>query len=485
MERTQETQDQILDAILNDPDPDKEFTPIKPHVIPVHELHTKNTYFSEEQLANDPEARELEDTLFNHGKPPETENLNSSQFDEPFQLIDDFGKPMHMHNSITTFNEFGVNEQGLTVTQVKEREREYQADYNEYGRRYMELLKDMQKVKNDLKALDLEFKDRGIEVKHFKNSIKWLERYNNQTEEERWGEAVLRRWALGSKEIREGMEQLQALKDEGKEIGKDKEARHNAVLNNMKTKYQARYEHDKATGRGALDSEIEVAAYLASFGAKRAEDEFIKLEESKKVRDARREAGMWDLAMHSNEIQPANHAQHKDVFNEEFHKRREAYEAEKRAEKIFDPEGAREREWKLDYTPTDVPVTLDFDEIVKHGLSQVKKAHDCAVIIKKARAGKVDFPTNNWVKKYQDVDDATLDRLIMVSAKAEDYLENKLICDQVYLSVDDIRRNDWNEPAMRIARYNRLVRMKKIPGEYIEYIPVTEVAQARGLPEDI
>ena len=144
----------------------------------------------------------------------------------------------------------------------------------------------------------------------------------------------MRQWALGSSKLTEALEKLERAQEETKEVGKDREQRQQTLLNNMTKKFDARYEHDKQTGRGHLDNMIEQQAVFASFGAPRAEEEFIKLEEQKKIRDARRKAGLEDLAMFSNELQPANRAQHKEVFGEEFHKRREEFEAKRREEEI-------------------------------------------------------------------------------------------------------------------------------------------------------
>ena len=455
---------------------------LKPKVVPVHELHTQNTFFTPEQLENDPEARELEQ-VFSHAKAPSIE-IKSSQFDQPFYTIDDLGNKIPSIHAMTTFNEFGVNEEGQTVSQVLEQEQEAKDDFDEFAERFMDIQTRMQRLKTEQKELELEFKDRGLEVGLFKKAIKWRQKYQNQTQEERWIEGVMRQWALGSNTLTNALQKLEQAQEETKDVGRDKEARQQTLLGNMTKKFDARYERDKQTGRGHLDNEIEQQAIFASFGAPRATEEFIKLEESKCIRDKRREAGLPDLAMHSNELQPANRAQHKEVFGEDFHKRREAFEAKKREERLFDPE-AREREWRLDYEPTDVPVTFDFDELVKHGLNQVKKLEDSAFIIKQARKGLLPLPEADWVKKFDGLSKEQLDQLIKLGARAEDYLENKIVCDQLYLPDYDDRRNDWDTPAMKIARWNRLVRVEKLDGDLIEYDPRRDFMQVKELPEDI
>lgn len=455
----------------------------KPKVVPVHELHTHNTFFTEEQLQNDPEARELEDLVFAHGKAPST-NIDSSLLKTPMTIIDEFGNVTPSKHAMTTFNEFGVNEQGQTISQVLEQEQEARMDFDEYSERYLNLQTQIQKIKSDIKALDLEYKDRGCEVGQFKKAIKWVEKYNKQTQDERWIEGVMRQWALSSKPLQAALAKLDDAKEETKEIGRDKEARQRDVLDNMKTKYDRRYERDKQTNRGHLDNLIEQQAVFASFGVDRAEQEFIKLEESKKIRDARRAEGLPDLALHSNELQPANRAQFTEVFDAEFHKRREEFEAKKREEKLFDPE-AKEREWQLDYEPTDVPVTFDFDELKKHGLNQAKKLQDSALLVRNYREGKGSLPGSNWVKKFENLTDEQLTDLIKLGARAEDYWDNKVVCDQLYLPNSDERREHWDSPSMRIARYNRLVRTGMIPGEVIEFNPKLDIAQAQTLPEGI
>lgn len=456
---------------------------LKPQIVPVHELHTKNTFFSEEQLAKDPEARELEDLVFSHAKAPSIE-INSSQFDQPFYTIDDLGNKIPSQHVMTTFNEFGVNEDGQTVSQVLEQEREAKAAFDEFAERWMDIQTRMQQLKTEQKELELEFKDQGLEVGLFKKAIKWRQKYQKQTQEDRWIEGVMRQWALGSSKLGDAIIKLEQAQEITKEVGKDREQRQQTLLGNMTKKFDARYEHDKVTGRGHLDNMIEQQAVFASFGAPHAEEEFIKLEESKRVRDIRRAAGLPDLAMHSNEIQPANRAQHKEVFGEEFHKRREAFEAKKREDELFDPT-LKEKQWHLDYEPTDVPVTFDFDELVKHGLNQVKRLEDSAYIIKQARKGLLPLPDANWVKKFDNLSKEQVDQLIKLGARAEDYLENKIICDQIYLPDTDERRNDWDTPAMKIARWNRLVRLEKLEGDPIEYDPKRDFLQIKELPEDI
>lgn len=456
---------------------------LKPKVVPVHDLHTKNTFFSEEQLAKDPEARELEDLVFTHGKAPSVE-INSSQFDQPFYTIDDLGNKIPSQHAMTTFNEFGVNEEGQTVSQVLEQEREAKQSFDEFAERWMNIQTRMQQLKTEQKELELEFKDQGLEVGLFKKAIKWRQQYQKKTQEDRWVEGVMRQWALGSSKLTEALEKLERAQEETKEVGKDREQRQQTLLNNMTKKFDARYEHDKQTGRGHLDNMIEQQAVFASFGAPRAEEEFIKLEEQKKIRDARRKAGLEDLAMFSNELQPANRAQHKEVFGEEFHKRREEFEAKRRENELFDPT-LKEQQWHLDYEPTDVPVTFDFDELVKHGLNQVKKMEDAAFIVKQARKGLLPLPDANWVKKFDNLTKPQIDELIKLGARAEDYLENKIVCDQLYLPDTDDRRNDWMTPAMRIARWNRLVRLEKIDGDEITYDPVRDFLQVKEIPDDV
>ena len=153
---------------------------LKPKVVPVHELHTKNTFFSEEQLAKDPEARELEDLVFTHGKAPSIE-INSSQFDQPFYTIDDLGNKIPSQHAMTTFNEFGVNEEGQTVSQVLEQEREAKASFDEFAERWMNIQTRMQQLKTEQKELELEFKDQGFEVGLFKKAIKWRQQYQKKT----------------------------------------------------------------------------------------------------------------------------------------------------------------------------------------------------------------------------------------------------------------------------------------------------------------
>ena len=455
----------------------------KPNTVPVHQLHTENTFFSKEDLENDPEARELEEQVFAHGRAPKYE-FHSSQFDQPFQQVDDFGKPIPSMHAISTFNEFGVNEEGQTISQVLEQEREAKAEFDDYAKRYMELQVEMEHLKADLKQLDVDFKDKGLQVALFKKAIKWRIQLEKKTEEERWADGVMRHWALGSRVLTESVNALEVAKEATKEIGRDKEERQRKVLSSMKEKYDARYAEDAKTGRGAIDNDIEKQAVFASFGAPGAEEEFIKLEESKKIRDARRAKGFKDLAMHSNELQPANRAQFKDVFNDEFHARREEFERQKREDEIFDP-SLKESQWHLDYEPTDVPVEYDYKEVAKHGINQAKKMQNCAYEIKEFRKGHITLPEANWVDKFVDLTDAQLDQLIMTGAKAEDYLDNKLVCDQVYLPGSDERRMDYDSDAMRIARWNRLVRTGRLDGEIIEYDPIKEFAQAKDLPPEL
>ena len=65
---------------------------------------------------------------------------------------------------MTTFNEFGVNEEGQTVSQVLEQEREAKQSFDEFAERWMNIQTRMQQLKTEQKELELEFKDQGLEV---------------------------------------------------------------------------------------------------------------------------------------------------------------------------------------------------------------------------------------------------------------------------------------------------------------------------------
>lgn len=451
----------------------------KPNVVKVHEMHTNNNYFSDDVLANDAEARELEETLFAHGR-ESTSNIQSSQFDNRFFIIDDYGNKVPSKNALTTFNEYGVNEDGQTISQVLEEEQESKDMFDEYAERYIQIQTEMQRLKTEMKALDIEFKDRGIIVSTFKNAIKWFRKYRKQTPEERWGEGVLRQWAAGSKALNNALLKLESEEEITKDVGKDKEARQQTLIDNMKSKYDKRWERDRENNRGFLDNEIERAAVFASYGVNRADDNFVKLEESKKIREARRSAGLEDLAMHSNEIRPANHGQFGEVFDADFHERRKAFEAKQRENGIFGGEKDVEH-----INIESVPVIFDYLELAKQGRPQVRRSHDYAALEKKARLGIAERKNDDHSKKFAEMTSEELDKFIMISAKAEDFLDNKVICDQVYLSENDPRREDYNTPAMRIARWNYLVNTKKIEGDTIEYDPRLETSQVKQLPQEV
>lgn len=453
----------------------------KPRTVPVHESHTK-TYFSEKQLRDDPEAREIE-AMLTHGKPPSVD-VDSSLLKQAFYSVDEYGNKIPSVHAIDVFNEYGVNEQGMTVSQVLQSEKEAKSDFDDYSARYVYLLTEIQRVKTLQKELDIEFKDKGCDTSKFKNTVKRAQKYKTQTDEDRWVDGVLLNWALTSTKLADALNLLEIAKQETKDVGKDKEARNEIMMRNVEDRYKKRYEQDKVERRGALDNEIERQAKFASLGVDSAEDQFIRLEESKKIREERRYHGLPDLAMHSNELQPANPAQHGDVFNEEFHKRREEFERKKREERLFDPK-AREKEWQLDYTPTDVPDFVDFEELAKHGIHQARRMQDCAFMVIKAREQGIPLPDEKWVQKFKDMEDQQLRQLIMQGANVEDYLDNKIICDQVYLPADDPRRDDWMTPDMIIARYNRLQRIGKIKGDYIEFDVNKALGQVRLVPIEL
>lgn len=455
--------------------------------IPVHQSHKDTTFFSKEQLEIDPEAKELEETVFNHAKAPKYEPGNVIfESSEVFQIVDDFGNKIPSLHRMTVFNEFGVNEEGQTVAQVREKELEAKRAFEEYTDRHINIQVQMQKLKTDLKALDIEFGDQGLDVKMFKKMLKWTQDFKSKTEEQIWYESTVRQWALGSKRVLEAIEKLQVAKEETKDVGRDKEARQQALINNMTKTFDERWKRDESYNRGALESELDQAAFLATLGSPRAEEDLIKLEESKKIRDARRSAGLEDLAFHSNELRPANPAQFDKVFDEEFHKRRNASEMKKREEKIFNPK-TLEEENLLDYTPTNVPATMDFDELVKHGYDQVRKMQDYALLtlMHNKDPNKYQIPDGSGFEKFNKLSNDELTQMIKLAARAEDFLENKRICDQVYLSEMDTRRDDWDSPAMKIARYNRLVRIGALEGYPVDYDPRRDFLQVKELPEGI
>lgn len=456
---------------------------LKPKVVKIHDKHKDQTFFDKDQLMVDAEARELEDTVFTHPKPPEYEHKDPTE-DHQFYVVDDFGRKVPSRHVGTVFNEFGVNADGQTIAQVLEEERHAKLAFEEYAKRHLYIQREMQKLKNEQKALDIEFKDQGLEVKQFKNAIKWAIKDRQKTEDEKWFENVTRGWVQGSKVVAESIDSLELEKEIGKDIGRDKETRQMNTIQGLTKKFENRNEWDAETQRGHVDNLLEDMQILATIGSKNAEDELIRLEESKNIREKRLAAGVKPLAIHDNSIRPANREQAKEVFGEEFKKRRDAHLQQQREDKVFDPD-YNEKQWQLDYEPTDVPVTSDFDELKNHPAEQVKKTIDAAHQYRLYLDNLADKPEGNWVKEFEGMDQSDCYEMIKNAARVEDYLETKVACNEIYLPEDDARREDWDAPGMKIARHNRLVRTKKIPGNIIDYEPLIEDKQVTQVAEGI
>lgn len=445
---------------------------IKPNVVKIHPQHEGVTFFDEEQLKNDEEARELEAAIIAKAKPRQYDS-ESSILDVSFTIVDDFGNKIPSMHALTTFNEYGVNEFGQTATQVLEEEREAKSAFDEFAMRWLTIEIQMQKLKTDRKALELEFKDMGLDVKAFKAAIKWQHKNAKKTEEEKWYEGVTRQWASGSKAVVDGLERLELAIEETKEVGKDREERHHTLMGNISKRYNLRYDDDAKTGRGHLDNQIEQAAINATFGVHRGEEEFIKLEESKKIREARRNSGYGDLAIHDNNLIPANHREFSKVYGDEYRQRKAEFEEKQREREIFE---GRKNPWKDEYEAIDCPLTDDFNELIKHGANQARRLQDCAWIWKQHLDHGGDLPNEEWVERFRknEVTSEMAIELIKLGAKAEDYLDVKQVCDEMFLSEIDPRRDEWDSPAMKIYRHNRLARTKRIPDTMIEYDPKTE-----------
>lgn len=456
---------------------------IKPKVVPIHDSHKDVTFFSEEQLKEDEEARELEETFVAKPKPREYGH-DSSILNAEFTIMDDFGNKIPSMHAVTTFNEYGVNEYGQTVTQVMEEEREAKDAFDEFAKRYFQIQTDIQKLKTEQKALELEYKDLGLDVKTFKSAIQWQMKNAKKTEEEKWYEGVARQWAAGSKAVIEGIQKLEMEKEETKNVGRDKEARQQTLLDNMTKKFDKRYDNDLVTKRGHLDNQIEQAAINATYGVHRGEEEFIKLEEQKKIRDARRAAGFGDLAIHDNSLVPANHREFHNVYGEDYQKRRAEHEAKQREAEVF---GNAKSQWDLGYQPIDCPLTDDFNELIKHGKQQCIRLQDCAWMWKQHLENGSPLPDEEWVTRFKDnyIDVPIAEELIKLAARAEDYWDVKRVCDEMFLSEIDPRRDEYDSPAMKIARYNRLVTTKRIPGEVVSYDPRYEKDISKKIPAGI
>lgn len=462
---------QTNDATLS-VDPLKAFTDddFKTKVVKVHQNNKETTFFDKDQLEKDPEAREME-KYFSHAKEPQL-GYRSNWVDDQFYTTDEQGNRVPSIYSHTNLNEYGVNENGKTKTQLLEEEQEARSAFEEYSVRYADIQTRMQRLKTEQKELDIEFKDLGLDVSAFKRAIKWQMQNRDKTEEQKWYEGVTRSWAQSSQRLHKALDVLVQAKDETKEAGSDKEARRNKYLQNTKNRYEKRYDRDEQTGRVFIDNQIERNSVLATYGIPRAEEELIKLDESKKVQMARKRVGAEPLAIHDNNIRPANIRQKQKVFGDEYIKRLEEKKRQEAEDNVFNPLTPDEK-WGLDYTPTDVPVEFDYQELAKHGIYQVQRQQDCAHLARKLLDGEQipDKAKGKWLEKFKNFTKDELYKLIKVSAKAEDYLELKQACDDILLKPDDKRRDEFEQTPMRVARFNRLVRTGKLPGNVINYDP--------------
>lgn len=462
---------EILEGISDKPSFNEEDFEVKR--TDLHENQKNITYFSEEQLRKDPEAKEIEEKLFDNAKPAEHGTYLNGATEVAFYEIDDFGNKIPSMHGMNKFNSFGVNEYGQTFKQAKEEEGEAKEAFTQYSVRRMNLEKKLLELKMEFKDLEMEFKDQGFEVKIWNRTLAWLKKQKDTDPTELFLENVCRAWAIGTKEVLDAYENVKLTREDLKNIGKDKEARRDRQLDNLKQRMDRRYDRDAELGRLAIDNHIEKMAQLASDGVPRAEEDLIRFEESKEIANIRKANNARALAYHDRDIRPTNPREFQRVYGDEYQARLKEKQEQDRLDAILNPKSEDEK-WSLDYKPTDVPVTFDFDELVKHGKNQVRKLSDRAHMFRKQMDGMGEIPEKyrgKWEEKFEDLSREQIYRLIALAAKAEDYLECQEICDDVLLKPDDPRRDDWNTHAMRIARWNRLVRVHKITGSTIKYDP--------------
>lgn len=87
---------------------------------------------------------------------------------------------------------------------------EAQKNIEEYAKRYLNLLKEMAGLNDDIKALKQEYKEEGVPVQIVSTVINRIKREKKKTQSEIFEEETIKDWLLGNTDIDNDIGELAA-----------------------------------------------------------------------------------------------------------------------------------------------------------------------------------------------------------------------------------------------------------------------------------